>query len=279
MGLSGHVTLLVLLAAALHATWNAIVKSSPHKLFDTVAITTGAAVICGFALPFIAPPAQAAWPWLGASVALHTVYFLAVAGAYRWGDLSLAYPLMRGLAPLIVALVGVLTLDDPVSLAMWLGIGLICAGILMPALSQRQVQSRQGTFIAVGNAFVIAVYTLVDGVGTRLSGDPLSYCEWLFFLSAFPILALALAVERRGAWQHARSRWKVGLFGGGFSVAAYGIVLWAMTQAPVAAVAALRETSVIIAAAIGTLFFREPVAAIRIAGAVLVAAGVIALRG
>ena len=277
MDLSGYVTLLVLLAALLHAAWNAIVKSSRHKLYDTVAITTGAACICALALPFVAPPARAAWPWLGASVALHTVYFLALAGAYRWGDLSLAYPLMRGLAPLIVALVAVVALDDAMTQSMWFGIGFICAGILSPAVWQRRTLSCRGTLIAAGNAIVIAMYTLVDGVGTRLSDNPLSYCEWLFFLSAFPILALALAVERRGAWQHARSRWKVGLAGGAFSVAAYGIVLWAMTQAPVAAVAALRETSVIIAAAIGTFFFREPLAGIRIAGAVLVAAGVIAL--
>jgi len=250
------------------------------KLLDTVAITTGAALICAVTLPFVSAPAPAAWPWLWWSVALHVVYFLTLAGAYRWGDLSLAYPLMRGLAPLIVALAGVAALDDRITTGMWLGIGFICAGILLPALSRRAGApvSRKGTLFAVGNAFVIAAYTLVDGVGTRLSGNPIGYCQWLFFLSAFPILAVAIIVDRRGAWRHAAERWKPGLIGAAFTVGAYGIVLWAMTQAPVAAVAALRETSVIIAALIGTVFFREPLGRVRIVGAVLVAAGIIVLR-
>lgn len=273
-------TLLVLGAALMHASWNAIVKSSESKLLEIASIAIGASLMCLVALPFLPLPAPASWPWLGASVVLHFLYFTALVGAYRWGDLSHTYPLMRGLAPMLVALAGVAVLKEHLTSAIWSGIGLISVGVVAPMLLQRQRQDTtiRATLIAVANAFIIASYTLVDGVGARLSGNALSYCLWLFVLDGLPIAALALAMRGREVWRYAGARWKPCMIGAALTVASYGIVLWAMTRAPVAAVAALRETSVVIAALIGTTFLNEPFGRWRIPGAILVMSGVVALR-
>jgi len=280
MNLPVDVTLLVLLAALMHASWNAIAKSGASKLLDITTMAMAAGAMCAVALLFLPAPARASWPWLAASVLLHVVYFTALAGAYRWGDLSHAYPLMRGVAPLLVALFGVLLLDDQLSVAMWVGVLLICAGILLPFLLRPGTVRApgKGTLIALGNSAIIASYTLVDGHGTRLSASPVAYCLWVFVLDALPIAALALARHRRGTWGYMRQRWLAGAIGGFLTVASYSIVLWAMTRAPIAAVAALRETSVIFAALIGSVLLKEEMGRPRIAGAIVVACGIAALR-
>lgn len=278
MGLPLNVTLLVLVAALLHASWNAIVKSSANKLLDTVTLSIASALICLAALPFLPLPERASWPWLAASVVLHVCYFLTLAGAYRWGDLSHAYPLMRGTAPLLVALTGAFLLDDKLSAGMWAGIALISIGILIPVLWRPTAVSAKGTLIALGNAVIIACYTLVDGNGTRASGNALSYCVWIFLLDVIPIVLVALALHRGGVRAYAVRRWKPCAVGALFTLGSYGIVLWAMTQAPIAAVAALRETAVIFAAVIGSTLLKEQMGRLRIAGAVVVVCGIAALR-
>jgi len=278
MNLPTHVTALVLLAALMHASWNAIVKSSANKLLDAATLSIAAGVMCVVVLPVLPIPYRASWPWLAASVVLHVLYFLTLAAAYRWGDLSHTYPLMRGTAPLLVALTGVFLLEDRLTAGMWAGILLISIGILAPALWRPQAVSAKATLIALSNAAIIASYSLVDGFGTRASGDAAGYCAWIFILDAPPIALVALAIHRARVWTYAAQRWKPCTVGATCTLGAYGIVLWAMTQAPIAAVAALRETSVIFAAVIGSTLLKEQVGRPRIAGAVLVACGVAALR-
>ena len=278
MTLPLHITLLVLFAALMHAAWNAIVKSSASKLLDTATLSFAAGLICCAMLPWVPLPERASWPWLAASAILHVFYFLTLAGAYRWSDLSYAYPLMRGIAPLLVALSGIFVLDDQLSAGMWAGIALITIGILAPVLWRPAAVSIKGTLIALANAVVIACYTLIDGNGTRASGNALSYCVWLFSLDALPIALVALAIHRRRALDYAIRRWKPCTVGAIFTLGSYGIVLWAMVQAPIAAVAVLRETSVIFAAIIGSTLLQERLGRLRIAGAVVVACGIAALR-
>ena len=280
MSLPVDVTLLVLLAALMHASWNAIAKSGANKLLDITAMALAGGVLCALALPFLPVPEPEAWPWLAASLLLHFLYFMALVGAYSSADLSHAYPLMRGVAPLFVALFGVVLLDDHLTLSMWAGVALISTGILLPflLLSGKNKNLLRGSSFALANAVVIAAYTLVDGLGTRLSAHPLSYCLWLFLLDPMPILAIALARHGSGVWRHIQQRWLPCTLGGVLTVGAYGIVLWAMTRAPIAAVAALRETSVIFAALIGSVFLREGFGVPRIVGAVLMACGIAALR-
>ena len=276
--MSPLVTALVLGSALLHASWNAIIKSSRDVTLDTALVAAGAGVLSLPLTAFLTLPASASWPYLGASVAIHIGYFTTLAGAYRVGYLGHAYPLMRGTAPLLVALFGIALLDEHPGATMWLGIVLISAGILGIGLMQRGRAHRGATLWALANAAIIASYTLVDGAGVRLSGSPAGYGAWLFLLQGLPFVALVIALRQRAALDYARRHWRRGLGGGLCLLSAYGIVLWAMTQAPVAAVAALRETSVIFAALLGTVFLREPFGRRRVIGACAVALGVMALR-
>ena len=278
MEMSPLVTALVLGSALLHASWNAIIKSSRDVLLDTALVAAAAGMLALPLIAYLPLPARASWPYLGASCAIHIGYFSTLVAAYRLGDLGHAYPLMRGTAPLLVALFGVALLNERPSMAMWLGIVLISAGILSLGLLQQGRAHRGATLWALANAAIIAAYTLVDGSGVRLSGAPAGYVAWLFCLQGLLFLTL-VALLRRGALRNYVARhWQRGLGGGFCLISAYGIVLWAMTQAPVAAVAALRETSVIFAALLGSLFLHEPFGRQRLIAACAVALGVAALR-
>jgi drug/metabolite transporter (DMT)-like permease len=265
----------VLVAALMHAAWNAIVKSSRDQQLDTVLVTAGAAIVSVVSLFFLPLPSPQSWGYLVGSALIHVAYFALTAAAYRAGDMSYAYPIMRGSAPLLTAVVAGVLLAEPLRAGGWVGILLITAGILLLASNQW----RQGSFdvrltlSALGNALVICIYTLVDGVGTRLSGNAFSYVGWMLALNA--ILLIGTAALRRPAAliAHARARWHLGLTAGAFAWASYAIALWAMTQAPLAMVAALRETSVLFGTILAALVLKERFGAIRYAAALLVCAG------
>jgi drug/metabolite transporter (DMT)-like permease len=273
------VTLAVLGAALAHATWNAMLKSSGDVLLDLTLVVFFAGIATTPFLPFVPLPAPAAWPYIGASMAIHMGYYVALVGAYRAGDLSHGYPIMRGIAPLLVSLVAVFWLGEAPRPMVWVGVVLICGGVLSLGFAGfRWHESRRSLAWAGANALIIASYTLVDAAGVRSAGHAWSYVVWLFVLDALPFPVVIYLLKRGELAAYARRFWPRTLFGGALSAAAYGIVLWAMTRAPVAAVAALRETSVIFAALIGAWLLKEGHIARRIAGAATVAAGVIALK-
>jgi drug/metabolite transporter (DMT)-like permease len=291
MELTLGITLAVLGAGFLHAGWNALLKSSPggDALLDTATVVAGSGVWALAVVPFVPLPAAAAWPFMAASATIHFGYYLTLAQAYRTGDLSFAYPLMRGTAPLIVALLGMAFLRELPSAPMASGIVLISLGIVSIAFVRPGASPRRGAASprrhppgaagwAFANAAIIAAYTLVDASGARVSGNPASYVSWLLFLEGLPFLLWVLRRRGRAAVHYVRSSATRGLIGGACSLAAYGIVLWAMTRAPVAAVAALRETSVLFAALMGSLWLKEGFGLARIAGAVSVVLGIAALK-
>jgi len=270
---------LVLLGAALHATWNVIIKAGSDKLLDTILVTCGSASIAALALPFAPLPEKASWPYLAASVAIHFAYFTLVALAYRTGELSYAYPIMRGSAPPLTAVVAAVTVREPLSFGAWLGIALISAGIL--ALTGDSWRSGRFPFAPAAfgllNAVVIVAYTLVDGIGVRLSGHAWSYILWLFLLIPIPLLALVLLSRPRAFATQLCTRWRPGFLGGVCTTAAYGVALWAMTVAPIALVAALRETSVIFGTVFASLFLKERFGPVRYLAAGAVTAGAVAI--
>lgn len=274
------VMLIVLGAAILHATWNAMIKAGSDKLLDTVLITSTAGLLAATLLPWLPLPAPASWPYLGASVAIHCGYFCCIALAYHAGDLSYVYPIMRGTAPLMTAVVAQLTIDEPLSFGNVMGIGCLSLGIVTLTGDAFRASTLQlaPTLFALANAVVIVSYTLVDGVGVRVSGHPASYVQWLFFLNTFPLLGFVLLTRARALLQRATEAWAVGLLGGLCTMASYGLALWAMTRAPIALVAALRETSVIVATIIGAYYLHERFGTQRYVAVGLVTGGVIAMK-
>jgi drug/metabolite transporter (DMT)-like permease len=273
------VLLLVLLAAFLHASWNAVVKSSPDKFLDIVFVTASAAAICVVTVPFLALPAARSWPYIATSAAIHVFYFVLIGAAYRSGDMSHAYPLMRGTPPLIVALASGPLIGERLAPGEWSGILLICAGILgLLFANPASGSTTRTTRLALLNAVSVATYTLVDGTGVRLSGHPAAYTMWIFILSAAPILAWAIARRKADALAHFGARWPRLMMGGACTLTAYTLVLWAMTKAPIAMVAALRESAILFGTAISVFVLDERHGYSRPIAAVVILLGVVTLK-
>lgn len=279
MSMTWPVVAAVLFGACCHAGWNALVKSSPDKPLENALLNLIGSLVALPLLLWTGLPPPASWPYLGASLAIHIAYHFMLTGAYRHGELGLTYPLMRGSAPLLLALASAGVLGEPLSAGAWLGVLAVSCGVLALGLSRHALHAPRAVAFALANAVIIATYTGIDGSGVRAGGDPLRYVLAFFALDGWVFGALVLA--RRGtavSWQYARRRAHYALGGAIASLLSYGIALWAMTRAPVAMVAALRETSVLFAAWIGTAFLREAFTPRRAFGTLAILAGVLALR-
>jgi phosphonate utilization associated putative membrane protein len=278
VALTWPVVAAVLFGAMLHAGWNALVKSSTDKALDTALIHLLGSVVAIPLVVLVGWPPASAWPFLAASLVIHVAYYTALTGAYQHGDLGLTYPLMRGTAPLLVALSATVTLGETLSPLAWVGVLAVSAGVLTLGLSRHAFEAPKAVRFALVNAVIIAVYTVVDALGVRAAGQALPYVATLFLLDGWPF-ALIVFLRRRGAvLPYARKRWPVALGGAIASLGSYGIALWAMTQAPVATVAALRETSVLFAVLLGVWFLKEVFTPRRVIGTCAIVAGVMALR-
>jgi drug/metabolite transporter (DMT)-like permease len=272
--------LAVIGAGMLHATWNAMAKAVTDR-HATFALYGAVYAVCGAAGAVFSPlPARAAWPWLATSCVLQVVYSALLVRSYRLGDFNQIYPLARGTAPLLVAVVATVFIGDRMTVGELCGVAVISAGLGLLAIarpSDRDQRVRRSRRRAVGAAVLtgvsIAAYTISDGVGVRSSGSSIGYASWLFLLSGPLILGWAISGRSRSVWASMRTHAWSGLAGGVLGVVAYGIVLWAQTTGALAVVAALRETGVITGAIIGVAVFRERAAASRILAAVTVAAG------
>lgn len=268
---------IVLVAAVLHASWNAIVKAGKNTVLTMVLVTASAALWAVVLLPVLPSPSPESWPYIALSAALQIVYFALVARIYRIADMSQTYPIMRGAAPLIVALAGALFLDETLSSPAWLGVCIICSGILIMLWSRGQ-KSREGLILALLNALVISGYTLVDGIGVRLSAAPASYTLWIFLITGASIGCWATLTQWSQTRHYLRLNWHLGAVGGLGTLVSYGLALYAMTQAPVAVVAALRETSILFSAVISWLILKEHITVVRCVSVCVIAIGAITLR-
>lgn len=268
---------LVLSSAVLHASWNALVKAAGDRGAMLAAVSL-MHVLAGVGLVAVAPlPAPAAWPPLIASTLLHFAYYRLLFLAYRLGDLSQVYPISRGLAPALVALGAWALAGEALTPPAWAAVGAVSAGIVMLALQRGAAAADSRAIgVAVALGLTIAAYSVADGVGVRLSGSPLAYIGWLFLLES-PVAVVILTRRWRRGHDTDWRMFRLGLVGGALAVLAYGIVLHAATLAPLAAVSAVRESSVVIAALIGVLLLGERPWRWRLAAASVVAAGVTTL--
>lgn len=274
------VIVMVLTAAVMHAVWNAFIKIGDDRLM-TLAVVMAMSGLLGPILLFMGPPpAVESWPYIGLSIVIHSAYYYLLIRAYDVGDLSHTYPLARGSAPLLVAGGAALFAGEELGIGELAGVAVICAGIFSLMLSGRFGSRRDPRLILypLATGVAIAGYTVTDGLGVRLSGSPPGYIGWLFVLEAMPITVFALARRRAKAFVFLRNDWKPTLFGGALAFAAYALVIWAMSLGAMAHVSALRETSVVIAALIGTRMLGEPFGRRRVLAAATVAAGVVLLQ-
>lgn len=270
----------VLFAALLHAGWNAAVKVGLDRFSSILLLAIVQAAIALPLLPFVPLPAPEGWWWIGAAALLHAGYKLFLIQAYAHADLSQAYPLARGTAPLIVSVVSVLFLGVVFTGLQIAAIIAISAGILVMAFKGSDTGRMKGKalFYAIGTAGFTASYTLMDGVGARVAGTPSGFILWMVIGDAMVMVAFAVATRGRGVFRALVPAWTTGLAAGAMSLGSYWIAVWAFTQAPIALVAALRESSILFAILIAAFVMREPVSRWRWASALLIAGGVVLTR-
>lgn len=256
---------MVLFAAVLHSSWNAIAKAIPNKLASSTLIAAVYLLVGLIGVVTMGLPAIEAWPYIGISACLQTAYLILLTTSYKFGDFSQVYPLARGLAVLLIAVVAVTFLAESLSPMQLVGVAVVAGSLLALALLGKG-SSRLGVMFAVLTGICIAAYSLVDGTGVRVSGSPMAYISWLFFLQGFmiPVVCYKLAPSKIQFGRAVREHWKLGALGGLLSMLAYGIVVWAQSMAPLALVSALRESSVLLAGIIGTVFFKEKFSSARL---------------
>ena len=271
----------VLAAAVMHAAWNAMIKQRLDRFLSITSMSFWMGALSLVCLPFFPVPQGFTWFWIILSAMLHTGYKIYLIRAYDSGDLAQIYPLARGAAPLITALAGVLLLSEILSPMMAVGIVILCMGIgLMAARGGAMLERLSAT--AISNALItslfIASYTLTDGVGARTAPTASSYAIWMFVIDGCLMCIFCLSMRGRQAYFQMLPECRSGAVSGALSLGAYWIVIWAMTKAPIAAVAALRETSILFAVLISVLFLKEKLTRWRLISCALIVVGVIALR-
>ena len=271
----------VLFGAACHAGWNTAIKGGIDAVSTTSLIAVGAGVVALVLLPFVGLPLAPAWPWVIASVVIHLLYFIGLSESYRVGDLGQVYPIARGAAPLMTAALSAPLIGEPLGLPAWIGIAAVAGGVLL--LSARGGRDlarfdRHATALALFTATTICAYSLVDGVGARLAGSAHSYTASLFIGNAVALAGYGVVRRGRQALPALAARWRIGLAGGALQLVSYGIAIWAMTVAPIAIVAALRETSVLFGTIFAVIFLREPLRPMRVFAALTIVCGLMLIR-
>ena len=280
MSLDPTLVALVLLSALMHAGWNAVVKMGNDRLLALLLVKGPTMLVAAATLAVVGMPEPAAWPYLLASTGISIGYFYFLVRAYHAGDLSVAYPVARGTAPIATLILSFLIAGEQPSLSSAAGVLIVSAGIIALGWQHGAVKGHAATVLwAMAVGLTIAGYTISDGIGARASANPIGYAAALNILTGILITATAFALRRGAALDALRYGWQKGFAGGMLMFGAYAIVIYALTLAPMAPIAALRETGVIFAALIGTLFLRERYGARRIAASALVAAGIGVLVG
>jgi drug/metabolite transporter (DMT)-like permease len=271
----------VLFAALCHASWNTLLKIRLDPFAANALITVASGLIALAALPFTGIAPVVSWPWIVGSIILHLGYYYGLTEAYRTGDLSQVYPIARGAAPLMTALISTTALGEDIGLYGWLGILALVSGVFLLSIRGGRDLGRidrRAVGFAFFTAMMICGYSLTDGIGARVSGNPHAYAALLFVLDGACMAVFALWRRGQSILTEARIYWKTGVFGGALSVTSYWIAIWAMTVAPIAIVAALRETSVLFAAVISVAVLKEALRPARVVAALMIVCGLALIR-
>jgi drug/metabolite transporter (DMT)-like permease len=279
--MQSDVFLAIIVAAALHALWNSLLKVKADPAVASTMLAIGGGLAATFALFFTGTPAAEAMPFLAASMVIHLFYWTLLGKTYGMGELGQIYPIARGLAPILTTLLGMALLGEAPKAAAWIGILTVVSGVLIVALfgARGPFALRPATLaFAAATALCVTGYSLVDGMGARLAGSAFAYTAFLYACNGWLMLVYGLAKQRRALIEAVDGNWYIGLLSGSLSLVCYGIGVWAMTRAPIGLVSALRETSILFAIAFGTLLLREPFRPGRLAGAFVVVAGLAAIR-
>jgi drug/metabolite transporter (DMT)-like permease len=274
------VFLAVLGAALLHAGWNAVVKAGDEPFATVTHLSLFSGGIALLLLPLVSMPVAAAWPWLALSALIHTAYRLFLIQAYRTGDLVHVYPIARGAAPLMTAVATLLLIGESIGPIGFAAVSALCLGVFLMSVRGGRLAGFEPRAVgfALASALATAGYSVVDGMGARINGSGPGFALWMFVGNMLVMQALAFALKGPTVYRSLRTTWPVSLGGGLMSMGAYFIVIWAMTKAPIALVAALRETSVLFAGLISMLLLKEPLTAWRAAAALIIVLGVVLLR-
>jgi drug/metabolite transporter (DMT)-like permease len=272
------VFLAVIAAAFMHAAWNALVKSGSDRLVGVMSIAAGQGLVATLLLPVVASPRPQAVGWIVVSGALHAAYKLFLMQAYRVGDMGQVYPLARGAAPLLTGAVGVLALGEYLTSLQTVGLCAVGVGVMAMGLRGAARFEAAPVALSLATAGFISAYTLVDGHGARINGGALSFIVWMHVVDTALCLAAGYALAGRTLTARLAAQWPTATAGGALSIASYTIATWAMTQAPIALVAALRETSVLFALGISVLILREPALPARLAAGLVIVAGLGLMR-
>ncbi len=265
--------ILIIVSALCHAVWSAIIKSSKNPL-SLMGITSVLEVTIFLPLTFTVPfPTLEVWYFLIATVIIHVFYRLNVIYSYRYGDLSYIYPISRGSSCLFVAIISILFLSSDISVAGFVGILIVCIGLFLISYSKNLSFNFRGFALAISTAILITAYTLVDGVGVRLSEKGFSYIYWLFTLNGIPLLIIGL-ISKDGLRKRETYTFRSGIAAGVFATSSYAIVVWSMQFIEIAYVSSIREISIVFAAIIGMLFLFEKNAKSRIIPSILIVSGI-----
>ena len=272
-----HVLALVLLAAAAHAAWNAWLKDSGDKLSSMAALSVGWLIVGCISIPIVGVPSLASWPYLLASTVVHTGYALLLISAYRHAEFSLAYPIARGTAPMLVALCAPLFVSEYLEGPGFFAVTLIVIGIFLIGMfgNERGLGGRRAVLLSLATGVMIAAYTMIDGQGARAGSNPHAYVAWLLALLAFPIIVLSKRRLNKNLKSLFADHWQKSVPIVVLSALAYWVVIWAMTVAPMALVAAARETSILFAALVSWGVLREKVRPLRWAGVIVTLIGLV----
>ena len=277
--MSIFVFIAILGAAFLHASWNALIKNSTDKIKSMLVLTLMHGILGIFIAFFVEFPKSEVWPWLIASALFHVIYQGCLALAYNSGDLSRVYPIARGTAPILVLLIFYFIIETSMTHAEILGVLLLAFGVI--GMAQGAFSNRENLILlpyTLGAAIGTAGYTIFDGIGSRISTNPTSYISWLFIITMPIFFSVIIIFKGLKTFKIEETTWKVGSVAGIFSFGSYWVAIWAMTQAPIPLVSALRETSILFAVLIGIIIFRDKTSSKKIIAASLILSGIIIVR-